>query len=163
MTSRGRVLSAQPSCHGRDEVAPRKETHRDAFILKGAMLLELWMGRAHRTRKDLDLLGCGSPEIPHLETIFRELCLLTVDPDGLVFSPESVKGMEIREDNLYQGARISIQVDIGFGDAVFPGPEVVEYPSLLGFPHPRVGKRRHPSIERPSTGMVGQSGKVLGT
>jgi predicted nucleotidyltransferase component of viral defense system len=126
-----------------------QSAHRDAFILKGAMLFELWMGRAHRTTKDLDLLGSGSTDIPRLEAIFRELCMLPVDPDGLAFFPESVKGTEIREDSLYQGvrvtllarlgvARISLQVDIGFGDAVFPAPEEIEYPSLLGFPCPRL-------------------------
>ncbi len=126
-----------------------QSAHRDAFILKGAMLFELWMGRAHRTTKDLDLLGSGSADIPRLEAIFRELCMLPVDPDGLAFFPESVKGTEIREDSLYQGvrvtllarlgvARISLQVDIGFGDAVFPAPEEIEYPSLLGFPCPRL-------------------------
>lgn len=51
-----------------------QSAHRDAFILKGAMLFELWMGRAHRTTKDLDLLGSGSADIPRLEAIFRELC-----------------------------------------------------------------------------------------
>ncbi len=126
-----------------------QSTHKDAFILKGAMLFELWMGRAHRTTKDLDLLGSGSPDIPRLEAIFREFCLLPVDSDGLVFLPDSVKGTEIREDNLYQGVRItllahlgvasiSLQVDIGFGDAVFPAPQEVDYPSLLGLPHPRL-------------------------
>ncbi len=126
-----------------------QSAHSDAFILKGAMLFELWLGRAHRTTKDLDLLGFGSTDILHLEAIFRELCTLPVTPDGLDFLPESVKGTEIREDNLYQGvritlramlgaARIALQVDIGFGDAVYPAPEEVEYPSLLEFPRPRL-------------------------
>lgn len=123
--------------------------HKSAFTLKGAMLFELWMEGSHRTTKDLDLLGSGSTDIPRLETIFRELCVLPVVADGLEFLPESVKGAEIREDNLYQGvritlmarlgvARINLQVDIGFGDAIFPAPEEVEYPSLLGFPCPRL-------------------------
>jgi predicted nucleotidyltransferase component of viral defense system len=126
-----------------------QSTHRDAFILKGAMLFELWMGRAHRTTKDLDLLGSGSADIPRLETLFRELCTLPCEPDGLEFLPETIRGVEIREDNLYQGvritmtarlgvARIAIQVDIGFGDAVYPPPEEVDYPSLLGFPAPKL-------------------------
>jgi len=48
--------------------------HGDLFILKGAMLFELWMGRSHRTTRDLDLLGSGSPDISRLEGIFRSLC-----------------------------------------------------------------------------------------
>lgn len=126
-----------------------ESSHKGSFILKGAMLFELWMGQAHRTTKDLDLLGSGTTDIPRLEAVFRDLCVLPVEADGLEFLPESVRGSEIREDNLYQGvrvtllarlgaARISLQVDIGFGDAVFPAPEEVEYPSLLGFPCPRL-------------------------
>lgn len=63
--------------------------HKDTFILKGAMLFELWMGRAHRTTKDLDLLGSGSSDIPRLEALFRELCTLPVEPDGLEFRPDA--------------------------------------------------------------------------
>lgn len=126
-----------------------QSAHKDAFILKGAMLFELWMGRTHRSTKDLDLLGSGSTDIPRLESLFKELCSLSCEPDGLEFLPETIRGVEIREDNLYQGvritmtarlgvARIAIQVDIGFGDAVYPPPEEVDYPSLLGFPAPRL-------------------------
>lgn len=122
-----------------------RSPHRDAYILKGAMLFELWLGRSHRTTKDLDLLDYGAMDIPRVEGVFRELCTLQVEPDGLDFLPDSVKGAIIREDNLYQGvrvtlqarlgvARIHLQVDIGFGDAVVP--EKVQYPSLLGFPEP---------------------------
>lgn len=126
-----------------------ESSHKGSFVLKGAMLFELWMGQPHRTTKDLDLLGSGPPDIPRLEALFRDLCALPVEADGLEFLPESVKGVEIGEDNLYTGvrvtllarlgaARIHLQVDIGFGDAVFPAPVEVECPSLLGFPCPRL-------------------------
>ena len=87
--------------------------HKSAFTLKGAMLFELWMEGSHRTTKDLDLLGSGSTDIHRLETIFRELCVLPVVADGLEFLPESVKGAEIREDNLYQGVRITLMARLG--------------------------------------------------
>ena len=35
-------------------------------------------------------------------------------------------------------AKIPIQVDIGFGDAVVPEPEPLDYPTLLDFPAPRL-------------------------
>lgn len=134
-----------------------RSSHQDGFILKGAMLFELWMASAHRTTKDLDLLGSGSMDIQRLVGIFREVCSTQVEADGLEFLPESVKGTEIREGNLYQGvrimlqarlgvARIAVQVDIGFGDAVFPAPQVVEYPSLLDFPCPRLRAYSHLSV-----------------
>jgi hypothetical protein len=33
-------------------------------------------------------------------------------------------------------ARIPLQVDIGFGDAITPAPEQVEYPALFDAPPP---------------------------
>src|SRR5215210_5290390 len=35
-------------------------------------------------------------------------------------------------------ARVRIQVDIGFGDAVTPSAVLVDFPTLLGFPAPRL-------------------------
>jgi hypothetical protein len=35
-------------------------------------------------------------------------------------------------------ARIGVQVDVGFGDAVHPAPVKLQYPSLLGLPTPRL-------------------------
>ena len=63
--------------------------------------------------------------------------------------PRSVRGEEIRETHAYAGVRlkmlaklgnahINLQVDIGFADAITPGPVTLEYPSLLGFPAPRL-------------------------
>jgi len=84
-----------------------------------------------------------------LRDIFRALCQLPVAQDGLVFQPDSVQAEEIREDNLYQGvrvtlmarlgkARVPIQVDIGFGDAVTPKPVQTDFPTLLDFPAPHL-------------------------
>ncbi|AHG49072.1 hypothetical protein RLEG12_09020 (plasmid) [Rhizobium leguminosarum bv. trifolii CB782] len=36
------------------------------------------------------------------------------------------------------GTRITPTIDIGFGDALEPGAEVLDYPSVLGFPMPRL-------------------------
>jgi hypothetical protein len=55
----------------------------------------------------------------------------------------------IREEAAYPGtritlearlekARISVQVDIGFGDVVTPAPEEIEFPALLEFPAPHL-------------------------
>ena len=37
-----------------------------------------------------------------------------------------------------ENARIPLQVDIGFGDAVTPAPEEIEFPTLLDFPAPHL-------------------------
>jgi predicted nucleotidyltransferase component of viral defense system len=121
----------------------------DRFLLKGAMLFRVWTEETHRPTRDIDLLGFGANDTDELAQIFREVSQTDVEPDGLVFRPETVKAESIREEAAYAGiritmeaklenARIPIQVDIGFGDAVTPGPEEVQYPVLLDLPAPRL-------------------------
>ena len=115
--------------------------HAPNFLLKGALLFQLWYGKPHRPTRDADLLGFGSDDVPALVDVFRSLCGVEVD-DGIVFDPESVVGIEIRKDLGYggvridlratlDGARLALQIDIGFGDAVTPAAETVTYPTLL--------------------------------
>lgn len=120
---------------------------REQFILKGAMLFPLWGGAPHRVTRDLDLLGFGESSIGRLVEFFQSVCLTQVEEDGIVFVPDSVSGMDIREEQEYDGvrvtlearlgvARIHLQVDIGFGDVVTPAPNDTDYPALLDFPAP---------------------------
>ncbi len=115
--------------------------HADQFLLKGALLFDLWFDIPHRPTRDADFLGFGSAELPHIESIFKEICTIET-PDGVAFQADTVRAAEIRKDANYAGVRVTllwlidgarcqIQVDIGFGDAVTPGPEDVEYPVML--------------------------------
>ena len=124
-----------------------QSAQRDRFVLKGAMLFSLWSAEPHRATQDLDLLGYGQNTIPEMEAIFREICTVVCEPDGLQMLPQSVKGSVIREDRRYEGvrihllamlgkARITLQIDVGFGDAVIPPPTELTYPCLLDFPAP---------------------------
>jgi hypothetical protein len=126
-----------------------RSAYRDRFILKGAMLFSVWSETPHRATRDLDLLGRGAREVSDLVLQFREICTASVEDDGLMFFPKSIVAEEIREGDEYQGirlsfearlgvARIPIQVDIGFGDAVLPKPQLLEYPTMLEFPAPRL-------------------------
>ncbi|HNY66753.1 MAG TPA: nucleotidyl transferase AbiEii/AbiGii toxin family protein [Deltaproteobacteria bacterium] len=119
------------------------------FVLKGALLLEMWGGDVHRPTRDLDLLGYGDFPDEEIISILREVCRTEVKPDGLIFDLDSFDVAEIREDQEYKGkrvsflaylakARIRIQVDVGFGDAVTPQPAEVEYPTILDMPAPRI-------------------------
>ena len=123
--------------------------HRNRFFLKGALLFALWEGNPHRPTRDVDLLGQGSSDVDELAAVFRTLCAMTVEPDGLEFDPASVQAFEIREDHHYDGvrvkltatlsgARVDMQVDIGFGDAVTPPATEVSFPTLLDLPAPRL-------------------------
>jgi len=115
---------------------------RDQFLLKGALLFDLWFDVPHRPTHDADFLGFGSAEIPQVEAIFRDICRIEVE-DGIVFHPDSVKAAEIRKEANYAGIRVTlmglldsarcpVQIDIGFGDAVVPGPDEAQYPVILG-------------------------------
>jgi len=126
-----------------------RSAYKDRFVLKGATLFCLWSGEPYRATRDLDLLGRGDNAVSSLEKVFREICIIPVEGDGLEFLVNSIRGEEIRGEHEYQGvrlifgarpagARIPIQVDIGFGDIVTPPAIMVDYPVLLDFPVPRI-------------------------
>lgn len=121
----------------------------DQFVLKGAMLFAVWAESPYRPTRDLDLLGFGEASIDRMAEIFQQLCKLAVEPDGLDFDAESVRVSEIREGQSYPGlrvkliallgtAKIPVQVDIGFGDAITPEATEIDYPTLLDLPAPRI-------------------------
>lgn len=121
--------------------------HSDDFLLKGALLFDLWFGVPLRPTRDIDLLGFGLAELPHVVGVFEDLCRIDAQ-DAMVFLVESIQAEEIRKEANYAGirvsmlallgnARIAIQVDIGYGDAVTPAPDTATYPVLLAeFPAP---------------------------
>lgn len=111
------------------------------FLLKGALLFSLWYDTPHRPTRDADLLGFGPDDLASAVATFREICAIKVE-DGIRFDPQSVTGEQIRKDAGYggvridlqatlDGARIMLQVDIGFGDVVTPAPEPISYPVIL--------------------------------
>jgi hypothetical protein len=123
--------------------------HAGNFVLKGALLFALWYDTPHRPTKDADLLGFGADDADTLRTTFTEVFAIDAD-DGVRYDPASIRIAPIREGNVYGGMRLSplsfigsarlpVQVDIGFGDAITPAPEVVAYPTLLdGMDAPRL-------------------------
>ena len=119
----------------------------DRFILKGASLFLVWKGQNYRVTRDADFLGFGNPDTEQLADLFRDICNVKFRDDGMIYLSDTLKIAEIREDQEYDGvritlvgllnqARISLQIDIGFGDAITPAPENIEYPVLLDYPPP---------------------------
>jgi hypothetical protein len=120
--------------------------HAALFVLKGATLFALWASTPHRPTRDIDLHGSGPNAPDDLARVFRAICDQNLaDQDGLVFHGDTVAASVIREDQEYEGvrvtmlatlgkARIALQVDVGFGDAVYPQPAEVAMPSMLGLP-----------------------------
>lgn len=122
--------------------------HAERFILKGAMLMMSWFDDPHRGTRDLDLLGFGDPEPEPMLTTFREILMQDAD-DGVEFDLNVLRVDRIREGLEYGGlrlkttatiggARIALSIDIGFGDTTEPGAEILDYPSMLEFPAPRL-------------------------
>ncbi len=126
-----------------------RSPYADRFVLKGALLLGLWTGQLYRPTRDLDLLSCGDSSQDALAGLFQDLCATEVEPDALTFHPQSVSVTEIREAQEYGGqrvrltatlgkAQIPLQIDVGFGDVVTPAASIVEFPTLVGLPAPRL-------------------------
>lgn len=122
--------------------------HSADFIVKGAMLFELWPGLPRRPTQSLDLLGLGPASLPHLEDVFREICSLHV-ADGMSYDPTSVRASLVREDTRHHGIRLTmmarldgarcrVRVNVSFGDRVTPAANDADLPAAL----PELGMAR---------------------
>ena len=114
---------------------------REVYWLKGARLFDLWFEVPHRSTRDADFLGFGRIDAEAVAATMREICSIPAD-DAMEFDPDTITVEEIREDARYGGlrvkligrlgdARATLQLDVGYGDAVTPGSEEVVYPTLL--------------------------------
>jgi len=123
--------------------------YQDKFILKGALLFTVWRQSAIRSTVDIDLLGKISNNPDEIVCVFREICCLEVEDDGLRFDNTTISAEQITLDADYQGvrvqlygyldtARIRIQVDVGFSDVVTQGPDMSDYPTILDMPAPQL-------------------------
>ena len=122
--------------------------HRNRFVLKGAMLMTTWFDDPHRPTRDVDFLGYGDPAPDPMLVTFREICAIAVD-DGMAFDVDALRvelireeleygGLRLRTTGALAGARITVIIDIGFGDAIEPGIEEINLPVLLDLPQPRL-------------------------
>jgi hypothetical protein len=125
-----------------------RSRHRERFVLKGATLFAIW-GTAYRPTRDLDFTGYGSPDPQEVIGAFREIFNTPDDVDQLIFDSDAITADPIRDGSEYDGLRIKvrarlggshipIQVDVGFGNAIVPGPEEKEFRTILGDPPPRI-------------------------
>ncbi len=126
-----------------------RSPHAERFVLKGALMLQLWCSERARATRDIDLLGFVPPGVDDVAAMIRDVLEEEVEDDGVLFQPESLSADEIRARARYRGvrarfvarvgaARIPMQIDVGFGDVVTPGPVRIEYPGLLSFDPPKL-------------------------
>jgi hypothetical protein len=136
------------------------------FILKGALMLRVWKSPEFRATMDIDLLGKVKNDEHLLKKVFVEIMEAEVYDDGLVFLPVTIQSERITEDADYEGirirfqgalriAKIFMQIDIGFGDVIFPGPQESTLPTILGSPAPVIqAYTRESSIAEKFEAMV---------
>jgi predicted nucleotidyltransferase component of viral defense system len=126
-----------------------KSEYADRFVLKGALMLTVWHAPQSRPTMDIDLLGRTDNNIDEIVRLIKDVCRQKVEPDGVTFDAATVTGEQIAEETEYEGVRlrfrgslgnaaITMQIDVGFGDVVTPPAKLVEYPTLLDFPAPRL-------------------------
>lgn len=122
--------------------------HAKSYVLKGATLFKLWSDERGRATWDLDFLGRGADGVADVVAVVHDCCSIP-HSDGIVFDLDSIRGEEIRAANEYAGvrvrlearlagARIPMQIDVGFGDAVTPAPTEESFPTLLDHAAPRI-------------------------
>jgi len=126
-----------------------QSTHADGYILKGALMLRVWHAPELRPTMDIDMLGLTNNDSTAIIAQIRDILSVDVEADGLTFDPDSIQAERITEDADYEGirirflgtlgsSRINMQIDIGFGDVVYPKPEESDIPTMLDFPVPRL-------------------------
>ncbi len=126
-----------------------RSPHNRKFILKGALLLQVWEVSRIRPTMDIDMLGKTSNDHESIAQVFQEILQFETDPDGLEFDSSSIQIEEITEEADYRGvrvkfsgllekAKIPMQIDIGFGDAIYPEARQSKFPVILDLPEPEL-------------------------
>jgi hypothetical protein len=123
---------------------------RARCVLKGASLLPVWLRDPYRATRDVDVLAYGPADDAAIRAIIEEICAVPFPEDGLSFDLSELSIESIRAEDEYAGkrarftaflgkARIRVQVDFGFGDALAVEPEEIEYPTIIEtLPAPRL-------------------------
>lgn len=126
-----------------------KSSHRNHFILKGALLLLAYNIPTIRPSKDIDFKGeHTSNDIDQIRSLIENIAKIEIE-DGVTFFPSEIEIQQITEDTEYGGLRVKLwatvagdrhrlQIDIGFGDTIIDGPVDMDYPAMLEFPPPNI-------------------------
>jgi len=123
--------------------------HARQFILKGALLLRSAGSAETRPTRGIDLLGQGPAAEERLLSVVLEAIQADVPKDGMTYDPDTLESTGIAETAENNGvrltfrgflgtARVPMQIDIGFGDPVVPGPTRITYPQLLDYGSPKL-------------------------
>ena len=145
---------------------------RDRFVLKGVMLFRVWSEQPYRATRDLDLLHLGDGSFDAIRDDIRTICATTVETDAVVFDADVVQIETIRAEDEYAGirailptrcgtARLTLQIDMGLGDSVWPTPRLSAYPVLLDLPAPEVLVITHAVLKTVAAFLNTEGGDLL--
>ena len=123
--------------------------YADRFVLKGALMFTVWGSPQSRATRDIDLLARAENSVDAVSSMIKDVCRQPVESDGVEFLSDSVHGAIIKENAEYSGvrvtfvamiqnARLPMQIDIGFGDVIYPTATVIDYPTMFDFETPRL-------------------------
>ena len=119
-----------------------QSAYRQSLILKGALLFMAYDISLLRPTRDMDFLGsAASNDLGAMSNIIADIARIDLN-DGVKFLAETVNAERIAEDAAYEGVRVRLvarleavkkvlQLDIGFGDIIVPGPVEMDFPVLL--------------------------------
>jgi hypothetical protein len=121
----------------------------EGWFLKGAALMRAWEATPARPTMDVDLASDRVLSVGEVAEVVRSSLSEEGVPDGLDFDLDTVAAEEIRVARRYPGvrvrcrgflgtARVTLQVDVGFGDRIVPPPQIIEYPAMLGGHGPKL-------------------------
>lgn len=114
----------------------------DQFILKGGILFYGFFRTTGRATRNMDFWARAIyPDTEKLETVIKTILSTEID-DGLFFNSDTISIEPINEEIEIIGQRvkikaqleqaiISLQIDLGFSDVVYPEPVAFLYPALL--------------------------------
>lgn len=124
--------------------------YSDRFTLKGGIFLyALFDKEFTRNTSDIDLLAeLTSNAIGNVEKIFKEIFSIKSD-DALNYNIDTLKIKSITEFKAYSGVnvsiianlkktQISVSIDIGFGDIIYPERIKMKFPVLLDMDAPEI-------------------------
>jgi hypothetical protein len=103
----------------------------------------------YRATRDLDLTAYLPDDEHELVRVIERICREPCPSDGIVFLLDTIRAESIRDESEYHGfrvhvdallagARVTLQVDAGFGNAIEPPAVETDYPTLLDAPAPRI-------------------------
>jgi predicted nucleotidyltransferase component of viral defense system len=126
-------------------------TYRENLILKGGLYMYSVTKFKSRPTRDMDFTGKKlQNDAEKMVRIIISICdIIPENEDGIIFHTDQIESLIIKEDSDYEGIRITIpcnlgnmrerlQLDIGFGDIVIPGPQAIEFPTLLDMNTPEI-------------------------